>query len=63
MDFGLSDYYNPEGKYLFKRCGTPGYMAPEILHDLNYNYKCDIFSIGVIMYMMLTRENPFEGTS
>jgi len=30
-DFGLADYYKPDGKYLFKRCGTPGYVAPEIL--------------------------------
>ena len=30
-DFGLADYYNPEGNYIFKRCGTPGYVAPELL--------------------------------
>lgn len=32
-DFGLAENYNMEGKYLFKRCGTPGYVAPEILRD------------------------------
>lgn len=30
-DLGLSDYYNPKGKYLFTRCGTPGFVAPELL--------------------------------
>jgi serine/threonine protein kinase len=30
-DFGLADYYDPEGNYMFKRCGTPGYVAPELL--------------------------------
>lgn len=30
-DFGLADYYNPQCDYTFKRCGTPGYVAPEIL--------------------------------
>ena len=30
-DFGLADFYNKEGNYLFTRCGTPGYVAPELL--------------------------------
>lgn len=30
-DFGLADYYNSDGDYMFKRCGTPGYVAPELL--------------------------------
>jgi len=30
-DFGLADFYDPKGKYIFKRCGTPGYVAPEVL--------------------------------
>lgn len=51
-DFGLADYYNPEGKYLFKRCGTPGYVAPEILQEKNYDYKVDVFSAGILMFIM-----------
>ncbi len=30
-DFGLADFHNAEGNYIFKRCGTPGYVAPEVL--------------------------------
>lgn len=30
-DFGLADFYNIKGDYMFKRCGTPGYVAPELL--------------------------------
>ena len=30
-DFGLADFYNPFGNYIFSRCGTPGFVAPELL--------------------------------
>jgi calcium/calmodulin-dependent protein kinase I len=32
-DFGLADIYKKDGKYLFTRCGTPGFVAPELLQD------------------------------
>lgn len=51
-DFGLADYLNQSGKYLFQRCGSPGYVAPEILMQKEYDLKVDIFSVGVIMFIM-----------
>lgn len=51
-DFGLADYFNEECEYVFKRCGTPGYVAPEILYDWKYDYKVDIFSAGIILYSL-----------
>lgn len=62
-DFGLAEYYNEEGNYLFPRCGSLGYIAPEILSFSKYNTKVDIFSIGVIMYTLLVGESPFSGKS
>ena len=54
-DFGLSTLIN-EKKYLFFRCGTPGYVAPEVINlkDENATYRevCDIFSLGVIFHIM-----------
>lgn len=38
-------------------------MAPEILEDKNYNEKVDIFSCGVIMFIVLTGKVPFGGFS
>ncbi|CAD8057202.1 unnamed protein product [Paramecium sonneborni] len=61
VDFGLADYYNKDGKYLFQRCGTPGFVAPEILRDEFYDFKVDVFSVGVIMYILITGEEPFGG--
>ncbi|KAI6658113.1 Serine/threonine-protein kinase 33-like [Oopsacas minuta] len=52
-DFGLSCYKGTEDM-LLDSCGTPLYMAPEVLKNLAYSDKCDIWSIGVIMYQLLT---------
>lgn len=56
IDIGIVDlgFATLEEDYrkLFIRCGTPGYVAPEILNDKEYDCKVDVFSAGVIFYMM-----------
>lgn len=57
-DFGLATETKiPVSQIFFKRCGTPGFVAPEILsykenQDPFYNEKCDIFSAGIIFYVL-----------
>ncbi|CAD8074708.1 unnamed protein product [Paramecium sonneborni] len=61
-DFGLADFYKIDGKYIYTRCGTPGFVAPEVLQDKIYDYKIDIYSVGVILFMLLTGgKSPFQG--
>ena len=61
IDFGLASFINVDS-YLYRRCGTPGYVAPEILvlEDTKYDEKCDIFSAGVIFFMLMTGRSPFQ---
>ena len=51
VDFGLATILS-SNDWLFKRCGTPGYVAPEILADEKYDQKVDVFSAGVILYIL-----------
>lgn len=57
-DFGLATEANGNMK---QKCGSPGYAAPEILRNLPYNTKVDIFSAGVVFYILLSHKMPFPG--
>lgn len=59
IDFGASALYS-ESKSLNSRFGTSYYIAPEVLKK-RYNEKCDIWSCGVIMYILLSGKPPFGG--
>lgn len=59
-DFGLACEIG-DNKMQFSMCGTPNYMAPEIITKGGYSYEVDIWSIGVLMYVMLVGKTPFQG--
>ena len=61
IDFGLSQHIS-EKKKLTTKVGTAYYVAPEILIG-DYTEKCDIWSAGVILYIFLSGDPPFNGPS
>ena len=52
-----------ESGFAKTQTGTPYYCAPEIWKDEKYDYKCDIWSIGCIIYELCSLVPPFRGTS
>ena len=44
-----------------KQCGTPGFVAPEVLLEGRYGRKVDIFSAGIVLYALISGKLPFTG--
>lgn len=59
IDFGTSSKFDPNKK-MKQTFGTAYYIAPEVLTS-HYNEKCDVWSIGVILYILLSGRPPFDG--
>ena len=63
IDFGTSVLCAPYPYEILKeKLGTPYYIAPEVLNN-HYNSKCDIWSAGVITYILLSGMPPFNGSN
>lgn len=62
IDFGIAYQKTNAEEKLTERVGTPYYVAPEVLLK-KYDEKCDVWSTGVILYMMMTHKPPFRGDS
>jgi len=68
VDFGLATFVSLD-KYIFKKCGTPGYIAPEVFRydednsDTDYDERCDVFSVGCMLFHMLFGYPLFKGLS
>ena len=62
-DYGISRQIASMTQNYMSHVGTHCYTAPEILNDEIYNYKCDLWSLGITIYEMYTKELPYEAES
>ncbi|MCD7446189.1 hypothetical protein HAX54_045246 [Datura stramonium] len=60
-DFGLSRSLTPTPVQDSSSAGTPEWMAPELIRNEPFTEKCDIFSLGVIIWELYTLKRPWEG--
>jgi len=59
VDFGLSKIIGPN-ETATEPFGTLGYVAPEVLKKQPYSYSCDMWSIGCILYALISGSLPFD---
>jgi len=59
IDFGLSTLCDRKLDHL-EACATPYYIAPEVFQG-NYSKRCDIWSLGIVLYQLMVGKLPFDG--
>lgn len=58
-DFGFARFLQ-DGVMAATLCGSPMYMAPEVIMSLQYDAKADLWSLGTIVFQCLTGKAPFQ---
>eukprot|EP00906_Rhabdomonas_costata_P029293 RCo041356 len=62
-DFGISTVLKHTTSLAHTKCGTPYYFSPEICQNLPYDHKSDVWSLGCILYELVSLRHAFSGTS
>ena len=61
-DFGICCQFKDDEERSFEKCGTPNYLAPEVLDRCGHNYRCDLWSLGVVLYVILGYKFPIKAS-
>jgi len=61
IDFGFAKVWDPS-TLMMASCGSIAYVSPDVLKGVGYTNKCDLWSLGVIVFMLLVGYPPFHGS-
>ena len=62
-DFGFACKLQYEGELRRETCGTPNYIAPEVIGGFGYSFPSDVWSLGAILYKLKFSFSPFESNT
>lgn len=60
-DFGLSRFIESTLAGTMTACGTPSWTAPEVLRNERYSFKVDVYSFGIVVWELFSRQDPYPG--
>lgn len=60
VDFGFAKMLSKTNRRTETNCGTPAYIAPEILKSIPYSYEVDVWSFGVLLVEIVSGQTPFH---
>jgi serine/threonine-protein kinase len=60
LDFGIAKLMQPQGEKTENFMGTPKYCSPEQIQGKDLDNRSDVYSLGLLMYEMLTKKMPWE---
>jgi len=60
IDFGFAKVWDPD-TLMMARCGSIAYVSPDVLTGSGYTAQCDVWSLGVVVFMLLSGYPPFHG--
>lgn len=63
VDFGFSKKMTPGNLRTTTNCGTPAYVAPEIVHGYGHSFEVDVWSLGILMAEIVSQQTPFQADS
>mmetsp|Transcript_43109 Transcript_43109/g.125481 ORF Transcript_43109/g.125481 Transcript_43109/m.125481 type:complete len:394 (+) Transcript_43109:40-1221(+) len=63
IDFGFATRFSPGNPSMRTKCGSDGFVAPEVIYSKCYDERCDIFSCGVVLHCLICGRMPFKDVS